>query len=164
METLQSFRPALRDLALLAQAFPAEKSDLPFPIGTVPSRFFTRRIATFRLDRGQRWLDVRSLATHAYLRQTLAADLIAAGYAGAFNFGEIIGTDYRITRTIARWAYDAGYDGIAYPSTHDSSLTCWAIFDNASLTLVSSPEPIQRHDPDFLTVINLFGLVLDEAL
>jgi hypothetical protein len=91
--------------------------------------------------------------------------LIAAGYAGAFSFGEIPGADHRLTRIIARWANAAGYEGLAYPSAHDASLTCWAIFDRASLLPMGRPEPIWRHDPDLLAAIDLFGLVLsDEKL
>jgi hypothetical protein len=163
LETLQSYRPALRDLALLADAFPAHAPDLPFHIGRVPSQYFTKRIAAFRLDDGQHCLDVRSPRNHAFLRHTLAAELIAAGYGGAFNFGEIIGADHRVTRIIARWGCDAGYHGIAYPSAHHSNYTCWAIFDRASLLPEGHPEPIQRHDPDLIAAVDLFGLVLPEV-
>jgi hypothetical protein len=48
LETLQSFRPALRDLALLADAFPSHAPDLPFSIGRVPPQYFAKRIAAFR--------------------------------------------------------------------------------------------------------------------
>lgn len=164
LETLQSYRPALRDLALLGRAYPVETPDLPFPIGVVPPQYFAKRIAALRLDRRQRWLDVRSPRTHAFLRRELAADLVDAGYLGPFNFGELIGTDHRITRIVAGWAYDAGYAGIAYPSTHDDRLTCWAIFDRASLLPVGRPQPIQRSDRELVAALELFGLDLPDEV
>lgn len=162
METVQDFRPALRDLALVQSLLPSGDIDLPLPIGRVPAAYFGKRIAAFRLDHTQRWLDLRSPQMHAFLRGALASELVTAGYSGAFNFGEIIGSDYTITRLISRWSYDAGYGGIAYPSTHDGSLSCWAIFDRASVTLVGTVEPIRRDDPDLIAAVDLFGLVLPE--
>jgi hypothetical protein len=94
------------------------------------------------------------------LRIELAAELLSAGYSGAFNFGEIIGSDYRLTGLVSRWSYDSGYSGFAYPSTHDASLTCWAVFDRASVALVGTVEPIRHDDPDLLAAIDLFGLML----
>jgi hypothetical protein len=126
----------------------------------VPAAYFAKRLAAFRLDHTQGWLDLRSPQTHAILRGGLASELLTAGYSGAFNFGEIIGSDYRITRLVSRWSYDSGYGGIAYPSTHDASLTCWAIFDRASVTIVGTVEPIRQDDPDLLAAIDLFGLIL----
>jgi hypothetical protein len=160
METLAAFRPALRDLALVESLLSSGELDLPHPIGDVPTAYFAKRIAAFHLDHTQRWLDLRSPQTHAILRIELAAELLSAGYSGAFNFGEIIGSDYRITQLVSRWSYESGYSGIAYPSTHDASLTCWAIFDRASVTLVGTVEPIRHDDADLLAAIDLFGLLL----
>ncbi|MGH7961484.1 MAG: RES family NAD+ phosphorylase [Candidatus Binatia bacterium] len=160
METLQNFRPALGDLAILKSLPPSEELDLPFPIGHVPASYFGKLLAAFHLDRSHKWLDLRSLQTHAHLRETLAAELVEAGYAGAFNFGEMIGSDNRITQLIARWAHDAGYGGVAYPSAHDGKLTCWAIFNRAPVIPAGYPEPIRRDDPDLIAAIDLFGLKL----
>jgi hypothetical protein len=160
METLSAFRPALRDLALVESQLSSGELDLPRPTGHVPAAYFAKRIAAFRLDHTQRWLDLRSPQTHAILRVGLAAELLTAGYSGAFNFGEIIGSDYRITQLVSRWSYDSGFGGIAYPSTHDASLTCWAIFDRAAVKLVSTVEPIRHDDPALLAAIELFGLML----
>jgi hypothetical protein len=160
METLSAFRPALRDLALVESLLPPGEFDLPRSIGHVPAAYFTKRMAAFRLDHTQRWLDLRSPQTHAIVRVELASELVTAGYSGAFNFGEIIGSDYMITQLVSRRSYDSGYSGIAYPSTHDASLTCWAIFDRASVTLVGTVEPIRQDDPDLVAAIDLFGLML----
>ena len=160
METLAAFRPALRDLALVESLLSSGELDLPHPIGHVPAAYFAKRIAAFRLDHTQRWLDLRSPQTHAILRIELAAELLSAGYSGAFNFGEIIGSDYKLTGLVSRWSYDSGYSGFAYPRTHDASLTCWVIFDRTSVTLVGTVEPIRHDDPDLLAAIDLFGLML----
>lgn len=159
LETLQSIRPALADLAALQKRlhFPPD-----FPgtasLGQIPDDYFRRRIATFRVEAAEPVLNLCSPATHALLRQELAAALLAGGYSGAFNFGEVIGSDYRLTQLIARWAHDHEYTGVAYPSAHDHSLTCWAIFDTASIILVGEPEAIQRDDPDLHLAATLFGL------
>jgi hypothetical protein len=102
-------------------------------------------------------------ANTCLLRGILASDLLAAGDTGSFNFGEIIGSDYTITQLISRWAYDAGYGGIAYPSAHDGSLTCWAIFDRTPVMPVGPAEPIRHDDADLIAVIELFGLVIPET-
>lgn len=159
LETLQSFRPALADLANLQ-----ERTGLPpdFPgrasIGLIPDDYFHRRIAALQVNATEPILDLCSPVTHAHLRHELATALLAAGYSGAFNFGEVIGSDYRLTQLIARWAHDHGYTGVAYPSAHDHSLTCWAVFDTASVIWVGGPEPILRDDPDLHLAATLFGL------
>ncbi|MDQ2651905.1 MAG: RES family NAD+ phosphorylase [Chloroflexota bacterium] len=161
LETLQSFRPALADLAALKK-----RMDLPpdFPGSAspdlIPADYFRRRLAMFRVPTTEPMLDLCSPATHALLRRELAAALLSGGYSGAFNFGEVIGSDYRLTQLIARWAHDHEYTGVAYPSAHDHSLTCWAVFDTASIILLGEPEPIPRDDPDLHLAAILFGLRL----
>jgi hypothetical protein len=147
---------------LAASLLPPGDIDLPQPIGRVPGDYIAKRIAAFQIDRAQRWLDVRSPQTHARLRTALAAALVSAGYSGQFNFGEIIGSDYRITQVIARWAYNTGYGASAYPSAHDDSLTCWAVFDSAEVKGVGAPEPIRRDDPDLIAAVRLFALALPD--
>jgi hypothetical protein len=159
LETLQSFRPALADLAAVQKRmdFPPGFPDIA-SLGQIPDDYFRRRMAAFRVDVGEAILDLCSPATHAHLRRELAAALLSCGYTGAFNFGEVIGSDYRLTQLITRWAHDHAYSGVAYPSTHDHSLTCWAVFDTASVILVGEPAPIPRDDPDLRFAANLFGL------
>lgn len=163
LETLQSFRPALDTLARLRQSSKLAEIDFPqSAVGQIPPSYFEKRIAAFRLASASRIIDLCSPETHAMLRSVLAADLVLAGYVGAFNFGEIIGSDYAITRQIARWAFDAGYDCLVYPSAHDHRLKCWAIFDRAHMLPVGAPEVIQREDPDLIAAAGLFGLVIPE--
>ena len=40
----------------------------------------------------------------------------------------VLGPQRRLTQALARWAYEHGYAGIAYPSRFDDALSLWAIF------------------------------------
>jgi hypothetical protein len=164
METIQDYRPALSELARLQETKATADIELPHTsLGVIPAVYFERkRIATFRLASGSHFLDLRSVETHAALRTILAAELLAAGYGGAFNFGEIIGTDYVVTQRIAGWAFDQGYGGIVYPSAHNHTSSCWSIFDRVEIVPLGAPEIIHRDDPDLLAAAALFGLTLPE--
>ncbi|MBL8126802.1 MAG: RES family NAD+ phosphorylase [Chloroflexia bacterium] len=159
LETLQSFRPALADLAAL-QHVSDDLVDFPVALspGKIPDDYFRRLLATFRVDAAEPILDLCSPATHKLLRHELAVALLAGGYSGEFNFGEVIGSDYRLTQLIASWAHNHGFTGVAYPSAHDHSLTCWAVFSTASVILVGEPVPILRDDPDLHWAATLFGV------
>lgn len=97
---------------------------------------------------------------HAAVRTLLANELLAAGYSGAFNFGEIIGSDYVITQQIAWWAFNQGFGGIVYPSTHNHTLSCWALFEPTEIIPIGTPEIIRSDDPDLVSAASLFGLTL----
>ena len=159
LETLQAFRPAIADLARfrdwggLPSDFPGEAD-----LGVIPGAYFDRRIAAFQVAEAERILNLCAPETHARLRQELAVALVACGYSGAFNFGEVIGTDYRLTQLITHWAHEHDFTGVAYPSAHDHTLTCWAVFDSAQITFAGEPESIERDDPDLLAAAALFGL------
>lgn len=161
LETIQIYRPSLTDLALV-QTMASAAHELPVKdFGVVPGDYVERRrIAAFRLVPGPRVLDLRSVETHAVLRTLLATELLAAGYSGAFNFGEIIGSDYVVTRHIARWAFNQGYGGIVYPSTHNHALSCWALFDSVEVIPIGAPEVIRWDDVDLVAAARLFGLTL----
>jgi hypothetical protein len=152
-ERRAAFLETLQDAIGLAPDFPGAGV-----LGQIPDDYFRRRMATFRVEAAEPILDLCSLATHALLRRELAAALLAGGYSGAFNFGEVIGSDYRLTQSIARWAHDHKFTGVAYPSAHDHALTCWAIFDTAAIILVGEPESILRDDPDLQQAATLFGM------
>lgn len=163
LETLQSFRPSLPDLARLHDANPAEVPLATEGLGLIPSAYFMgRRMATFRLAGRRRFLDLRSVKTHATLRTVLAGDLVAAGYGGTFNFGEIVGVDYVVTQRIARWTYTEGYDGIVYASAHDPALSCWAIFEGAEIVPLGTPKVIRYDDPDLIAAAELFRLKIPD--
>lgn len=165
LETLQVYRPALADLARAGVLLETTEGDDPsLPLGVIPASFFSRLIAMFHPAPHQRWLDLRSPETHAVLRIELASSLTAAGYRGAFNFGELVGPDYTITQHLARWAFEHDFGGLVYPSAHDSSLTCWAVFDRAPIHALADPQPIDPRDRDLVTAANLFGLQIPDPI
>jgi hypothetical protein len=151
-------------LASLQETSATADIELPrVSLGVIPAAYFERkRIAAFRLTSESPFLDLRSVETHAALRTILAAELLAAGYEGVFNFGEIIGSDYVVTQRIAGWAFDQGYGGIVYPSAHDHASSCWALFDRVEIVPLGTPGVIQHEDPDLVAAAALFGLLLPE--
>ncbi len=76
------------------------------------------------------------------------------------DLSSVLGPERTLTRTIARWAYEQGYAGLAYQSRLDQTLTLWAIFEGAAFEPVGLPEPITPDDPDLVATARLFGLVL----
>jgi hypothetical protein len=67
----------------------------------------------------------------------------------------VYGLSRALTQAIARWAYEAGYQGLAFGSRHDERLTNWAVFTPDGL-----PIPLARDDADLLAVAALFGLTV----
>ena len=120
VETLAQFRHALHALAPLAQV---RRSDEPLPGNPVPADWRAERgISQITMEPGQRWLDLRALATREYLRQELAPLLLELNLAD-FDLNAVAGPSRTLTQTIARWAYDGGAAGLAYHSRFDSTLT-----------------------------------------
>ena len=55
-------------------------------------------------------------------------------------------------------AIDHDFNGIAYRSCHDPSLTCWALYESAKLTRLGEPEAISITDSDLRTIASLWSL------
>ena len=160
IETLDAFRPAIADLATIEQALaPAGDSRAA---AIIPQSYFDRLIGIFRLSSGQEWLDLRSPETHQALRREISDTLVTLGYRDRFVLGDLLASDHRLTREIARWAFERGYNGIAYPSCHDPGLTCWAIFEQAIIEPLPPFQTIRPDDPDLIAVAALFQLVIPE--
>jgi hypothetical protein len=160
VETLDAFRPAITDLAALDQSPRYERN--PPLTGSIPRSYFDRLIGIFRLTPGQRWLDLRSPETHQTLRFEIASILVDLGYHDRFVLGDLLASDHRLTRAIARLVFERGCSGVAYPSCHDPGLTCWAIFEQAIIEPASPFQTIRRDDPDLVAVASLFQLVIPE--
>ena len=158
-ETLAQFRPSL---AVLAAERAVTGADEPPPPerATIPLNWLAKR-ATRRLRLGpdQRWLDLRAPETRAALRALLAPTLLRLGLPD-LDVGAVYGPSRALTQAIARWAYEAGYQGIAFGSRHDETLTNWAVFEGAVFTPDGLPIPLARDDPDLLAVAALFGLTV----
>lgn len=166
LETLDGFRPSLslltridEDPSQLGWLGSAESSEQSV-FGMIPEPYFDRLIAKFKVEAGQRWLDLRTPETTEALRAPLAQRLLEAGHPGRFVHGDLMGTNHEITRVFASWAIEHDFAGIAYCSCHDPQESCWVLFDQARVAHVDSIEPIYRHDADLLNVARRWNLSL----
>lgn len=130
------------------------------PHGRVPASWRKMRcIGRLQLLPGQRWLDLRTIETAEMLRVEFALRLHQLGLAD-LDVSGLRGPSRTLTRTIGRWAYDVGYQGIAYKSRFHDALDCWAVFEGAAVERVGLSEPIRRDDADLRAAAALFGLVV----
>lgn len=161
LETLDAYRP---DRALLQRLLAMGPDPFSPQSGLVPDDYFAKLIGRFRLDDGQRWLDVRIDApeTAAALSRepTVNTLLPALGYGTRFKPGDLLGFDRRLTQAIARWAFDHGYADLTYSCSHRPRLDCWAIFEGAALSVAGPPLPIEPDDPDLIAVAREFELTI----
>ena len=103
-ETLAPFRPHAALAAMVEDEWRAAGHLRP---GTVNAGWRHRRTAVrVHIDRAYEFLDVEELATHQVLTVELAAELDKIN-CREIDVGAVRGPDRRVTRLIARWAYDA---------------------------------------------------------
>jgi hypothetical protein len=160
IETLDSFRPAITDLAAAQQLPAGDPSDVTPSAGIIPDAYFRKVIARLRLASGQSWLNLRAPQTHQVLRTELASSLADLGYPKRFVWGDLLSHEHRLTQAVGQWAYNRGHHGIAYSSCHDARLDCWALFDRALFTSAGPSEMISMSDPDLVAVATLFDLTI----
>ncbi len=157
VELLAPFRPSVVLLSRLKEVSDARE---PLPTPMVPRDWCRKRgIARFRLQPGQPWLELRSLATREALRAELAPTLSRLSLSD-LDLGTVSGPYRELTQTIARWAYEQGFKGIAYRSRFDDTLDCWAVFEGAAFEAVQPPELISPEDPELQAAAAAFGLQL----
>lgn len=158
VESLARFRP---DLDLLARLAAVTGTTAPLPTPVVPADWYTRRlVGTLRLLPGQRWLDLRAAESLQALRTELASILVALGLPD-FDVSAARGPSRELTRQIAGWAYEHGFQGIAYRSRFADDVDCWAIFEGAALAPAGLAEVIAPDDIDLLAAAQLFGLTIE---
>ena len=158
VETLARFRPLLEAIARQRQVMGADEPE-PGPKGLVPAGWYHRRaVIRLRLAPGQRWFDLRAPQTREVLRREFAPTLLELGFTD-LDLSAVVGPSRQLTQTIARWAHERGYAGLAYSSRLDATLGLWAIFEGAAFEAVGLPEPIVANDPDLLATARLFGLL-----
>lgn len=162
-ETLSRFRPN----PALAEA---AKEEGFMGIGQVPADWRHQRIIVrvelFPTEArpNLRFLDVESIETRQRLRKDLANILTVFGYSD-LDVATVRGGDRRITRWIAKWAYeqrdDAGsaFAGIRYLSRLSSEWECWAVFEGVGIR-ETAREPINRQHPALLRVSKTFDLTV----
>jgi len=130
------------------------------PRGRVPASWRKMRcVGRLRLLPEQSWLDLRTMETAEVLRVEFALRLHQLGLAD-LDVSGLRGPSRALTRAIGRWAYDAGYQGIAYKSRFHDALDCWAVFEGAAVERVGLSEPIRRDDADLRAAAAHFGLAV----
>jgi hypothetical protein len=161
LETLASLRPSLEVLARL-RALPDDDSGSGIPdFGRIPGDWNLKRmIGSLALSPGQRWLELRRVEAVQALRRELAETFAALGRED-FDMSDALSRDRPLTQAVAQWAYDQGYNGIAYRSRFDVTQSCWAIFDGAHFAPLNV-STIAMDDPDFLKAAANFGLRLHD--
>lgn len=163
-ETLSRFRP---DPALIAAA----DEDGFMPAGEVPADWRNQRIAVqvefmpSELLPELRFLDVEALRTRRELRTELASLLAYYGYED-LDVPTVRGGDRRITRWIAKWAFDQRdvdglpvFAGIRYLSRLNTDWECWAVFHDVEIKEIAR-EPIERENPALVAIAKHFDLLV----
>jgi hypothetical protein len=157
VETLAPFRPRLAFLNQIRGLPDGERGDDLPRVGAVPSGWHRDRlIGRLLVLPGQRWLDLRHHETILALRQELSGTLVALGL-DDFDLSTALSANRRLTQATARWAYEHGFQGIAYASRHGADLECWALFEGARFEPVEI-APVVADDPDLVVAAGLLGL------
>jgi hypothetical protein len=111
------------------------------------------------------FLDVEARDTREHLRKALGGILAFYGI-DDLDVATVRGADRRITRWIAKWAYEAWDDrgdrvfaGIRYISRLDSGWECWAIFDETTIHELGR-ETISRQHEDLQSVARSFDITV----
>jgi hypothetical protein len=132
----------------------------PHLLPRVPVDWRQRRcVGQIRLMGDQRWLDLRRIETAEALRAELAP-LLRHLALPDLDVSVLRGPSRPLTRAVGRWAYDAGFQGIAYRSRFHDGLDCWAIFEGTAFERVGTIAAVSPDDPDLHTAAALLGLAV----
>ncbi len=159
-ETLARFRPTPKIRELLKN-----ENEHFMVTGGVPQDWrLQRTMGDLTLENPLPFLDVEDPATHDYLSEVLAPNLVALGYDDPLDLSDICNHDRRLSRAIALHAYTATetdgtptYSGMRYMSRIKSGWECWAIFEGTNIEIVDE-RSIELSDPDLKKIADLWGL------
>ena len=154
-ESLQAFRP---DTATRAEIARLRFGAVPRSEVRLRTWAGSRVVLTLRLGRAARICDLRQSEQIEAVASGVAPAMHEAGIAD-FDVGHVVGKDRAITQRISRWIYEAGYDGVFYPSRLGSEWTCCAVFNRLRPRVIRR-DPIAIDDPDLLAVSALFGITI----
>jgi hypothetical protein len=111
------------------------------------------------------FLDIEARNTREHLRKALGR-ILAFYEVDDLDVATVRGADRRITRWIAKWAYEAWdekgdriFAGIRYLSRLDSEWECWAVFDEVTVVELGR-ETITRQHEDLQSVARSFDLTV----
>ena len=160
-ETLGRFRPSPAVVAALGELEAGRMN-----VGSVPADWRLRRVCVhIDCEQPLPFLDVESPSTLAHLGEVLAGDLAALAVTRPLDVSLMRGSDRRVPRLVARWAYsqqDATgapvFSGLRYESKL-GGYECWAIFDGTPARVLAT-SPVSRNDEVLLRVARMFGLTV----
>jgi hypothetical protein len=140
-------------------------------VGEVPADWRHQRVAIrveFQSTASRpnlRFLDVEALQTRQLLRNDLAP-ILAYYRCPDLDVATVRGADRRLTRWIAKWAFEARdesgaaeFAGIRYLSRLNTDWECWAAFHDVDI-VEKEREPITRQNPALLSIAKSFELTV----
>jgi hypothetical protein len=152
-EALQQFRPDLATRAALAAVrFGAvPRSDVRLQTWAGP-----RVMLTLRVPKAARLCDL-SVSAHIEAAADGIASVADALQIRDFDASHEIGPDRQVSQAVSRWAYQAGYDGLLFPSRLALEWTNCALFNRVRPRVIAR-DPVRIADPDLQRVAKSFGV------
>lgn len=160
-ETLARYRVKLGSPVAIAAA-----KDTGFmPPGSIPASWReARRKYKLTTPNPLPFLDIENEDTRSVLEREMPLALARFNVEN-LDIPTIRGSDRRLTRAFADWAYTRTgadgrplYSGIRYVSKH-GDYECWAIFDGTNVEPLEA-ESIEKLDPDLVAVASVFNLTI----
>lgn len=154
LETLARFRPDPTLLSELNQI--AGENDF-FPLGRVPAQWFAERLLGVAGFWGN-YADVCATEWISRLRIKFGPRLLAEF--GITDVDQSIlqaSSPRKLTQFVSRFIYNAGFDGIRYPSKHGHDIENWALFEPFKIEVKRS-NPIALDDPDLNSALKLLTI------
>jgi hypothetical protein len=163
IELFANQRPSLQALAMRSLLPPGEPGDHEPALGRIPRDWLLRwceerAIGRIALVPDQRWLDLYAAETHRELRSKLAP-LLHDLNIGDFDFGDVLSRNRRLSQAVSRWAFQAGFRGIVFPSRFHYELRCWALFETARFRRLDI-VPVDPDSAELQAALSFHGLAV----
>ena len=162
LETLARFRP---DLTLSSELNQIEGENDFYPLGCVPTQWFSERMLGSAAFWGN-YADVCGSEWISRLRSELGSRLFAEFGIRDFNQSVLQASSPRkVTQVVSRFVYNAGLDGICYPSKHGHNIENWALFEAARhkqpfKIAVKHNDPLTFDNPDLALALQLLRITI----
>jgi hypothetical protein len=156
LETLARFRP---DPMLATELNQIEGENDFYPLGQVPAEWFGARLLGTAAFWGE-YAEVCGNEWLSRLRSELGPRLLAQF--GIHDLDQAVlqaGAPRKLTQMVSRAIFNAGLDGIRYPSKYGSAIENWALFEPFKIE-VRRTGPIALDDPDLARALQLLRLAI----
>lgn len=156
LETLARFRP---DPTLATELNQIEGENDFYPLGQVPAEWFGARLLGTAAFWGE-YAEVCGSEWLSRLRSVLGARLLAQF--GIHDLDQAVlqaGAPRKLTQMVSRAIFNAGLDGIRYPSKYGSAIENWALFEPFKIE-VKCTDLIALDDPDLARALQLLRLAV----